>query len=137
MKYFTMGEFMRSNKAAKLGIDNKCRKEHVPNILALVDNVLDPLREAYGKPIHVNSGFRCPKLNAAVGGSPTSDHMNGRAADIAGTPDNKEENKKIFDLIMSLKLPFDQLIDEYDFKWIHVSYRLDGGNRYMVLHKRL
>ena len=66
MKYFTIAELCKSDTADRLGIDNRCKKEHVVNMTALVDNVLDPLREAYGKPIRVNSGFRCPALNKAV-----------------------------------------------------------------------
>lgn len=124
MKYFTIAELCKSETADQLGIDNRCKKEHVVNMTALVDNVLDPLREAYGKPITVNSGFRSPALNKAVKGSATSDHMTGRAADITGgSPD---ENKKLFSLIQSLGLPFKQLIDEKNFSWIHVSY--DDGN---------
>lgn len=132
MEYFTMGEFIRSDTAAKLGIDNRCKMEHVPNIKALVANVLDPLRKAYGKPIRITSGFRCPKLNKAVGGSPTSQHMKGMAADIVGTPNTVAENTRLFYLIQSLKLPFDQLIDEKGMKWVHVSFCLKK-NRHQVL----
>ncbi len=96
MKYFTIAELCKSDTADQLGIDNRCKKEHVANMTALVDNVLDPLREAYGKPIRVNSGFRCPVLNKAVKGSATSDHMTGRAADITGG--SPAENKKLFSL---------------------------------------
>lgn len=132
MEYFTMGEFIRSDTAAKLGIDNRCKMEHVPNIKALVANVLDPLRKAYGKPIRITSGFRCPKLNKAVGGSPTSQHMKGMAADIVGTPNTVAENTRLFYLIQSLELPFDQLIDEKGMKWVHVSFCLKK-NRHQVL----
>ena len=131
MQYFTMGEFIRSDTAAKLGIDNRCKLEHVPNIKALVANVLDPLRAAYGKPIRITSGFRCPKLNKAVGGSSTSQHMSGMAADIVGTPDTVAENTKLFNLIQSLGLPFDQLIDEKGMRWVHVSFSLKK-NRHQV-----
>lgn len=130
MKYFTIAEFCKSETADQLGIDNRCKKEHVANMTALVDNVLDPLREAYGKPITVNSGFRCPALNKAVKGSATSDHMNGRAADITGG--SPKENKRLFYLIQELGLPFDQLIDEKHFAWVHVSYR-GKDNRKQVL----
>ena len=132
MQYFTMGEFIRSDTAAKLGIDNRCKMEHVPNIKALVANVLDPLRAAYGKPIRITSGFRCPELNKAVGGSPTSQHMSGMAADIVGTPNTPAENTRLFYLIQSLELPFDQLIDEKGMRWVHVSFSLKI-NRYQVL----
>lgn len=103
MKYFTIAELCKSDTADRKGIDNRCKKEHVANLTALVDNVLDPLREAYGKPITINSGFRSPALNKAVGGSATSDHMQGRAADITGG--SPAENKKLFNLVQSLGLP--------------------------------
>lgn len=132
MKYFTMGEMMRSDTAARKGINNKCTKEDAERLKKLIENVLDPLREAYGKPIEVNSGYRCPELNKAVGGSKTSDHMIGCAADIVGTPNTKAENKRLFELVKSLDLPFDQLIDEKNLSWVHVSYR-EGNNRKQVL----
>lgn len=132
MGYFTIAEFVKSETAEKKGIDNRLPKELLPNAQALIDNVLDPLRKAYGKPIVVSSGYRCEALNKAVGGSKTSDHMNGRAADIVGTPNTPAENRKLFNLIQELKLPFDQLIDEKNFSWVHVSYRGEG-NRNQVL----
>lgn len=131
MKYFTIAEFVRSETADRRGIDNKLPKELLPNVKALVDNVLDPLREAYGKPVTVTSGYRCPALNKAVGGSATSDHMKGCAADITvGSP---KENRRLFYLIQELGLDFNQLIDEKNFSWVHVSYRNDGNNRKQIL----
>ena len=132
MKYFTMGEMMRSDTDDRRGIDNRCSKEDAERLKKLIENVLDPLREAYGKPIKVNSGYRCPELNKAVGGSKTSDHMKGCAADIVGTPNTKSENKRLFELVKSLDLPFDQLIDEKNLSWVHVSHR-EGNNRKQVL----
>lgn len=119
MKYFTIAELCRSTEADKRGINNRCRVEHVTKLTALVDNVLDPLREWYGKPITVNSGYRSPELNAAIKGAKNSQHMSGEAADI--TVGSKEENKKLFEYIRK-NLPFDQLIDESNFSWIHVSF---------------
>lgn len=130
MKYFTIAEFVRSETADRRAIDNRLPKELLPNVQALVNNVLDPLREAYGKPITVTSGFRCPALNKAVGGSATSQHMSGQAADI--TAGSREENRRLFYLVQELGLPFDQLIDEKNYSWIHVSYRV-GINRNQVL----
>lgn len=129
MKYFTIAELCRSTTADRLGINNRCKKEHVEKLTALVDNVLDPLREWYGKPITVNSGYRCPKLNTAVKGSKNSQHMTGEAADI--TVGSKEENKKLFDYIRE-NLSFDQLINESDYSWVHVSYD-EKYNRQQVL----
>ena len=130
MKYFTIAELCRSNTADKFLVDNKCTKEQAANMMALVNNVLDPLREAYGKPIRVNSGFRCEKLNKKVGGSKTSDHLHGMAADItAGIP---KENKRLFYLIQELGLPFKQLIDEKGFSWVHVSYDANNLKRQIL-----
>lgn len=130
MKYFTIKELCASAIAGRLGIVNKCNMEQEARLTALVDNVLDPLREWYGKPIIVNSGFRSTKLNKAVGGTATSQHMKGEAADITGG--TKAENKKLFNYIKD-NLPFDQLINESDFTWVHVSYKTSGDNRKQVL----
>lgn len=97
----------------------------------LVDHILDPIREAWGKPIKINSGYRSKALNSKIGGSKTSDHMLGRAADI--TAGSTAQNKKLFDLILTLGLQYDQLIDEKGYKWIHISYR-PVGNRNQILH---
>lgn len=128
-KYFTTGEFVRSQTAYERGIDNRLPKDLLPNMQALVDNVLDPLREAYGKPIVITSGYRSEELNKAVGGSKTSEHVKAMAADIVGTPNTRKENKKLFYLIQELKLPFRQLIWEKGTSegpdWVHVSYNVE------------
>lgn len=87
------------------------------------------MREWYGKPIIVNSGYRCEALNKAIGGAKSSQHMLGEAADI--TVGSKEENEKLFNYIKD-NLEFDQLINESDFSWVHVSYR-EGRLRKQVL----
>lgn len=120
MKYFTIKELTKSAKAQANGIDNTPSKEEINNLTQLVDNILDPLREMYGKPIRVNSGYRCKKLNSLVGGVSNSQHLSGQAADISSYRNTKAENEILFNLIK--KLPFDQLINEKDFSWIHVSY---------------
>ena len=132
MKYFTLKELTKSNEAKRNKINNVPTKQEEQNLVALVENILDPLREAYGKPIIVTSGYRCERLNKLVKGSKTSQHRLGQAADIRTIEDTKEENKKLFDLIIELKLPFDQLINEYDFDWIHVSY--SPRNRRQILN---
>lgn len=129
MKYFTIGELTASTEASKMGIDNTPSPSAVDNLTELVDNVLDPLHEKYGRPIHVSSGYRCPRLNKAVGGSQTSQHVKGEAADIYVT--RPKEMAELFSLIY-YTLPFDQLIwekgNDESPAWIHVSYR-EGDNR--------
>lgn len=132
MKYFTLKELTKSDTAKRNKIDNTPNTQEKCNLVELVDNILDPLREAYGKPIIITSGFRCEALNKLVGGSKTSHHRTGQAADIRTVEDTIEENKKLFQLIQDLNLPFDQLIDEYNYDWVHVSYT--PQNRKQILH---
>lgn len=133
MKYFTIQELTISNTAQRKDIDNTPDQKAAAALTALVTNVLDPLREAWGRPIVVNSGYRCPKLNRAVGGVARSQHTKGEAADIRTLSNRRWENEQLFKLIVQLKLPFDQLIDEHGYSWIHVSYS-EGKNRRQVLH---
>jgi Uncharacterized protein conserved in bacteria len=120
MKYFTIDELCSSPTATAEKINNTPTSVVKSNLVGLVNNVLDPLREAYGKPIHVNSGYRCPALNKAVGGVSNSEHLTGNAADISiGGP---KENKMLFYLIQKLNLPFRQLLWEHGGTWVHVSY---------------
>lgn len=119
-KYFTIEELCRSNTADAKGIDNTPNNAQKERLKDLIENVLDPLREAYGKPIYVNSGFRNDELNKEVGGVATSQHRKGEAADISAG--SIKENEKLFNLIQELNLPFDQLINESNFSWVHVSY---------------
>lgn len=129
-EFFTKSELTRSDTARILKIDNTPTPEASAALDALMWNALDPIRRMWGKPIIVNSGYRCPKLNAAIGGSATSQHMKGEAADItAGDP---TKNKELFDMIAQSAIPFDQLIDEKNYCWIHVSYRPNG--RRNILH---
>lgn len=122
MKYFTIEELCQSDTARAKGIDNTPNGSQKERLKELIEMVLDPLREAYGKPIIVNSGFRCQTLNKAVRGASSSEHLCTRSAAADITGGNKEENKKIFELAQKLNLPFRQLIDEKDFSWVHISY---------------
>ncbi len=133
MKYFTMDELTHSATAIRKGIDNTPDSKVKANLTALVANLLDPLREAYGKPIVVSSGYRCAKLNRAVGGVARSQHLSGQAADLQSAGKSRSEHKKLFDLARKLNLPYDQLIDEHDYKWVHISFN-PKGNRRQVLH---
>ena len=130
MKYFTIKELCKSSTATQKGIDNTPNSEIVSNLEQLVDKVLDPLREEFGKSIIVNSGYRSPALNKAVKGATNSQHVSGYAADI--TTGSKFENERLFILAQKLDLPFDQLIDEKNYSWIHISH--SPRNRKQVLH---
>lgn len=123
MKYFTLYELCKSDTAKKQNIDNFPTWEVVDNLKRIVEEILDPLREWYGKPINVNSGYRSQKLNKAVGGVNNSFHLTGCGVDIDAN--NTAENKKLFDYIKD-NLPFTELGWEGNGSWIHVGY--DGNN---------
>lgn len=133
MKYFTIQELTASQVAKRKGIDNTPTAQAKACLTALVANLLDPLRERWGSPLIVTSGYRCAKLNRAVGGAARSQHTKGQAADLRTMSDTRAANKRLFEFIMWSGLPFDQLIDEYDYNWVHVSFA-DGANRRQVLH---
>lgn len=138
MKYFTYRELTASATARRLGIDNTPDDTVKMRLEALTDSVLDPLRKLYNKPIKVTSGYRCPRLNAAVGGSQNSQHMRGEAADITSINDNLDENKKILDILLKSGLEFDQLLIEHPDRkgrpdWIHVSFTRRRPNRKQVI----
>lgn len=141
MKYFTYRELTASATARRLGIDNTPDDTVRARLEALTDSVLDPLRKLYNKPIKVTSGYRCPKLNAAVGGSQNSQHLRGEAADVTSINDDLNENKKILDILLKSGLTFDQLIIEHPDKygrpsWLHISYTTRRANRNQILYVR-
>ncbi|MBR6516695.1 MAG: peptidase M15 [Bacilli bacterium] len=125
-KNFTLKEMIVSNTAKKYGIDNTPSDDVLYNIKNLVEYVLQPIRDKYGKPIVINSGYRCLALNNKVGGSKTSQHLTGAAADIE---DKSGNNKELFYLIKKMiengEIEVGQLIWEYGTKenpnWVHVS----------------
>ena len=133
---FSLEELCNSSTAKAKGIDNTPSPEVVNNLKLLAVNILQPLRATYGRPITVNSGYRSPALNKAVGGAGNSDHMYGRAADIS--VGSRAGNKILFDLIIKLKLPDDQLIFEKGSRktgpdWVHVSFN-PARNRSQILY---
>ena len=123
-KNFSLAEMIKSETALRNGLDNTPGEVEIENLKRLCEYVLQPLRELYGRGIKVNSGFRHPDVNAAVGGSRTSDHCKGMAADIEipGIP-NYDLAKYIADYFY-----FTQVILEFytpgipDSGWVHVSY---------------
>lgn len=120
-KNFSLAELT----ATSTGIDNTPTQDVIKSLLALAGNVLQPARERYGRAITVNSGYRSPAVNKRVGGAASSQHMTGQAADI--TAGSKEENRKLFAILETMD--YDQLIDERDMSWIHVSYKQTGNRR--------
>ena len=125
---FTLQELVFSQTAARDGIDNTPSAAQVRALRGLCANILQPLRDSVGKPLVVSSGYRCPRLNRAIGGSATSQHMEGRAADIVCF---SLDTKKLFKRVLELKLPFDQLIYEGGRQsiWVHVSFDPDRDRR--------
>ncbi len=129
-KYFTINELCHSATAKARNIPNAANPTETANLHQLIDQVLDPVREIHGGPIVVNSGFRCKELNQAIGGAPNSQHITGQAADI--TTGSQESNKELFEKIRKSNIPFDQLIDESNYSWVHISY--SNRHRRQVLH---
>ena len=124
VSYFTISELTASATALREGIDNRPNKCAFHLLHVLVDQLLDPIREAWGEPIVVSSGYRCKELNTLIGGAKNSHHLLGCAADlIAG---NKADHRRLFKLIQQMqqqgKIRFTQLIWEGNGRWIHVSY---------------
>jgi Uncharacterized protein conserved in bacteria len=138
-KHFYLSEFCRSEWAARRGIVIEPPPHIVNNLRALVVNVLDPLRAEIG-PIHVTSGYRPVVVNEGIGGSRTSQHVMGQAADIVS---HRMPVRQVFDTIRRMQLPFDQVIEEFG-HWTHVSYgprrrgqalvarHLNGAARYTI-----
>ena len=130
---FSVSELTRSQTATRKGIDNSPNDEQLANLRALCENVLQPIRDHFGKPVRISSGLRVPELNTAIGGSTTSDHCKGMAADIEiPGVDNKELAEWI-----GANLEFRQLILEFytgipDSGWVHVSYN-PSDNKKQVL----
>ena len=129
---FTLEEFIRSDKASELGIKNDPGTHERLAIVNLCVKLLQPIREAIGKPIYINSGYRCPELNKAVGGVPTSQHQIGEAADL-------HIEGKAGDLLEVLEdsgLPFDQAILYRQRNFLHVSLKLEGEQRKQIIIKK-
>lgn len=133
----SLAEVMRSETAKRKGISNMPTEAHIENFKLLAEKVFEPIREHFGAPIHISSGYRSAALNKAVGGSSSSQHCSGEAIDIDmdGSADGIT-NKMVFDYIKD-NLQFDQLIFEFGTDanpdWVHVSYESTGKQRKQVL----
>jgi hypothetical protein len=128
--HFTLAEFTRSESAKRHGVSNQPTPEHIQNIKILCERVLEPIRMKFG-PLILSSGYRSKVLNHYIGGSLKSQHCEGKAADLDMDGVDGVTNKEIFEYIKN-ELEFDQLINEFNYSWIHVSYNL-GKNRKQVL----
>jgi len=125
-KNLNLAEVTRSETAKRRKIDNAPTDEHIENLKILAANIFQPMRDHFGKPIYISSGYRSEALNKAIKGSKTSQHCKGEALDIDNdNANNGVTNRDIFEFIRD-HLKFDQLINEFPVKgkpsWVHVSY---------------
>jgi len=132
-RYFELREFLKSDTAKWRGIDNTPGFEDVEHLQELVEKVLDPLRDAWGSPLTVSSGFRCEKLNSAVGGSATSAHLKGYAADIVPKVGTLKSFIDFAERWLRMNdIAFDQSIREVDRKgreWWHIGLKNNAGQQ--------
>ena len=129
-KHISYKEATHSDTAKAKGISNVPNEVQLAAMKLVAEKCFEPLREWYGKPIKVNSFFRNSLLNSKVNGSKTSQHVKGEAIDLSGG--SKEENKKLFDWCKE-NLEFDQLINEYDYTWVHISYTVKNRKQILVI----
>jgi len=135
--HLDLSEVTRSETAERKGISNMPTPEHLENFKKLAENIFEPIRKHFGKPIHLSSGYRSKALNTAIGGSLSSQHCKGEAIDIdMDGSSNGVTNRMVFDYIRT-NLNFDQLIWEFGTKdnpdWVHVSFSSTGKQRKQVL----
>lgn len=127
---FSFSEFEKSDTAKACRIQNVITDWDVrDNIIALVENVLQPLRDAWGQPLFINSGYRCKELNAKVGGVATSQHCKGQAADVGCS-----DPLALARLLLKMDLDFDQAIVYPSF--LHISHKDEGKNRRQLLYNK-
>lgn len=129
---FTLEELVHSDTAIAKGIKNEPGTRERLAMMNLCAKLLQPLREAVGKPISIGSGYRCPELNKAVGGVPSSQHVKGEAADlhIEGKAGN------LLEVLEESELPFDQAILYRHKNFLHVSLKLEGEQRKQIIIKQ-
>jgi len=130
-KNFVLSEITRSNTARRLGISNEPEKKHMEGLQRIITNLIQPMRDALG-PIRISSGYRSKELNRAIGGSNKSQHCKGEALDLQFWSEGKINNKAIYEWVLDSGLEFDQMINEFDFTWIHISLK-KKDNRKQVL----
>ena len=135
--HLDLSEVIRSDSAKRNGISNMPTEEHIANFMLLAEKIFEPIREHFGVPIRISSGYRSKELNAKIGGSATSQHCKGQAIDI-DMDGTSLTNKQVFDYIKD-NLPFDQLIWEFgneeNCDWVHVSYVPNGRKQILKAFK--
>lgn len=135
--HLDLSEVIRSDSAKRNGISNMPTKEHIANFMLLAEKIFEPVREHFGVPIRISSGYRSKELNEKIGGSSTSQHCKGQAIDI-DMDGTSLTNKQVFDYIKD-NLPFDQLIWEFGNEdnpdWVHVSYVPNGRKQILKAFK--
>lgn len=134
---FSLEEFYNSDTAKKYGIDNTPDETIKKHIIELVENILQPLRDAWGSGIKINSGYRCPKVNEKTGGSKTSAHLSGYAVDTKPSNGKMKEYQKFVEDWLKKNATWDQLIHEYPKNgidsWVHIGYKnLSGKQRKQI-----
>jgi hypothetical protein len=138
-KSFTLNELTKSQEATRLGIDNTPNEEHILNLKLLCENILQPIRDFYGMPLSVSSGYRSAKLCEAIGSSSKSQHTKGQAADfeIFGVA-----NKDLADFVVK-NLDYDQCILEFwnenepNSGWVHCSFNALGNRKQFLKAEKL
>lgn len=130
-KNFVLSELTKSNTAKRLGIKNEPTKEHMDNLQVLIRDLIQPIRDGIG-PIRISSGYRNPELNRAIGGSRKSQHCKGEALDLQFWEMGQMNNKAIYDWVLQSGIEFDQMINEFDFAWIHISLKGEDNRRQVL-----
>ena len=133
MKYFSIGEMTRSDTAKRLGIDNTPSDEIKKNLTLFINTILDPIREDWGSPIIVSSGYRCPELNKAVGGVKTSGHLYGYCADLQVKGDLRKFSNFVIEWMKEHQMKWDQIIFEKcgGVTWLHFCWIGKDGKQRM------
>jgi hypothetical protein len=138
-KHLSLAEVSRSETAKRKGINNTPSGEHLENFKKLAENIFEPIREHFGVPIHISSGYRSKELNSAIGGSATSDHCVGSAIDI-DQENSSITNNQVFNFIKD-NLKFKQLIAEFpvngQLSWVHVAYNENNLKNQILVAKKV
>ena len=133
-EHLDLAEVTRSTDAKRRGISNEPTAEHIENFKIIAEKIFEPIRKHFGVPIFISSGYRSSALNKAIGGASSSQHLLGQALDLDmdGTSGGVT-NKMVFEYIKN-NLDFDQLINEFNYSWVHVSYNTKGKQRKQILY---